>query len=91
MSDVMTVCAKLEEDWSNTIVARFSLMNPAYRGAKVEDIIDVLDNCDSNLDVVEKAWDDFPQFHKPGFGFAVRALHWSGTPITGTTLSKLLD
>lgn len=90
MADVMTVCAKLNQEQRETIIARFCNLNPSHRGAAVEDIIDILDNSDSNLDAVEEAWERFPRLQDPGFGSAIRALVWSGTDVSADNIELLL-
>ena len=91
MSHSLEVCAKLAPEQRDAIIAKFCDLNPHWRGAHAADIIDTLDDTDSNLDAVEKAWENFPQFHKPGFGCAVRALVWSNSPVDEINLRQLLD
>lgn len=88
--DALEVCNRLDASDREEIVKRFTTINRHWRGAQAADIIDTLEDHDSNLPEVEAAWDSFPEMRKPGFGFAVRALLWSGKDVTEDNLRPLL-
>ena len=88
---VSDVVAKLTSEQQSKIVDKFVAANPHWDGAKCDDILYELDNVDANLDVIEPLWESFPDLQKAGFGYAVLALHWSGTPTTEENISALLN
>lgn len=87
----LLICDRLSAANRKAIVERFCAINPHWRGAEAADIIDELDNNDSNLVEVELAWERFPQLRLPGFGMAVRALYWAGMKINDDNLRNLLE
>lgn len=78
MDAVSAVTAALTDDQRAAIVARFTAVNPHWTGANADDILDALDQSDSNLEIVEPFWEAYPDL--PGgneLGVAARALIWS--------------
>jgi hypothetical protein len=73
-----------------TIVRRFTTLNPNWRGAEVADILDDLDNIDSDLGVIEPFFEAHPEIIGPGAGIAARALIWSTMPLTVQAITELL-
>lgn len=89
-ADVLTIVSRMTPLEREAIIERFTRLNPSWRGAHAADIIDTLDNADSDLDAVERAWDEMPGLRVPGFGFAARALLWSEKPLTEDNMRALL-
>jgi hypothetical protein len=71
------------------IIERFANSNPHWRGAHADDILDVLDQSDANLDQVEPFYEQHPEL-PDGSGTAIRALIWSGQPVTLENVLRLL-
>jgi hypothetical protein len=72
------------------IVKRFTALNPSWVGAKAADILDELDQADSDLEVTEPFWETHPDLDGTGLGIAARALIWSGTPLTRPNIRALV-
>lgn len=87
---VMAVTAALSQEQMETIVSRFTAVNPHWRGAEVADILDALDQGDSDLATTEPFFEAHPEITGLGVGVAARALIWSGTPLTAPAITELL-
>ena len=84
------VCSRLTALQRDAILGNFTRINPHWSGAGVADILDALDNADSDLGQTEPFFDANPSLaSRPGAGYAARALIWSSTPLTAANLTAL--
>lgn len=89
-ANVIEVTKRLTQQQAARVVEKFTGVNPGWVGAGCADILDALDDGDSNLDQVEPACEQYSDLVVPGFGFAVLALIWSETEITRENIEFLL-
>jgi hypothetical protein len=73
------------------ILHRFLGLNPRWRGVTPADVLDTLNDGDSDLGVLEPFFEAHPELVKPGAGIAARAILWSGQELMPATLSELLS
>lgn len=74
---------------SAALLGRFTEINPHYCGAHAADVLDDLDQADSDLVLLEPFFQDNPGL-PAGCGLAARALLWSGTPLTAAGVIDLI-
>jgi hypothetical protein len=86
----LAITQALSQNQMETIVVRFTTVNPEWRGAEVADILDALDQADSDLATTEPFFEAHPDITGLGVGVAARALIWSGTPLTAEAMTELL-
>lgn len=88
---LMTVCARLTQAERELIVMNFIAVNPHWRGAHVEDIIDTLDDHDSYINEMETAWEQFPTLREQnGFRIACLCVLSMRAPILESYLKRLM-
>lgn len=87
---LMAVTAALTDEQRQAVVDRFTRMNPHWRGAGAADILDALDQSDSDLAATEPFFDAHPDLIVDGAGIAARALIWSGQELTEAGVRSLL-
>jgi hypothetical protein len=84
------VVARLTPAHADRITAKFTRLNPGWSGAGVADILDALDQSDSDLEITEPFFGMNPDLAGlPGAGVAARALIWGGCPLTPQNLRHL--
>lgn len=94
----LAIEAAMTEEQRQAFLGRFYRLNPHWRGARVADILDELDNADANLEVTEPFFERHSDLLSipaaPGRGhpaaLAVLALHWSGDQISPEAVRSLL-
>lgn len=88
---ILAVVAALTDEQQDTIVGRFTRINPHWRGAQPADILDALTESDSDLDRTEPFFEDTDDTDWPeGAAVAARALLWSGQELTEANMRDLL-
>lgn len=88
---LMAVVRALTDDQQDSIVGRFTRLNPHWRGGGVADILDVLCDGDSDLNLTEPFFGDHPDLVVPGCGEAARAIIWSGGTLDEASVRGLLE
>ena len=72
---------------SGMALARFTAANPHWHGAHWADVLDVLNDSDSNLDVVEpvieRLWPKLSETQRQYVGLIVLTLLWGSETFTG--------
>ena len=88
---LMAVGRALTAEQREEIVTRFTGLNPHWRGADVEDILDALADGDSDLAQTEPFYEEHPEVAEiAGSPYACRALIWSGQGLTEENMRSLL-
>lgn len=88
---VLAIAGALTLPQCQTIMFRFTTANPHWRGATVADILDALDDSDSDLDQTEPFFEATEAENWPlGAGVAARALIWSNQDLTTENMHALL-
>ena len=86
----LAITRALTQNQRETIVVRFTTVNPHWYGAEAADVLDALDQGDSDLATTEPFFEANPDITGLGAGMAARALIWSGTPLTAEAMTELL-
>ncbi|MCW2904117.1 MAG: hypothetical protein JWO67_6382 [Streptosporangiaceae bacterium] len=87
----LAIARAMTDEQRRTIVERFTKLNPHWQGAEAADILDTLDQADSNLEETEPFWEANPGLAKrPGAGVAALALLWSGETLSPEAVAGLL-
>jgi hypothetical protein len=89
---LLAVEAAMTEDQRTEFMRRFLSVNPGWRGAEVADVLDNLQESDSDLGWVEPFMQRHPDLAaRPGCGCAIRALIHGGGEVSEWEVRALLN
>lgn len=88
---LLAVTARLTDEQRTAIVDRFTELNPSWRGAAAADVLDSLDQADSNLGELEPFYERHPELiGNPEAGFALYAVLWATGRLEDEAAVRLL-